>query len=147
MKSQIGTLAAAAAMLLAVGGCSEADPQAPSPQQYKGAEVQSIPENVLAAAVLVRAAAYDSAYVEYQAGAGPSLRTPAVGFAGDTLARVPGLGLDTEASYTLRVALTRTGAADEAVEVTPLSLRLRKVDLASTTRARARKQLKADRTA
>ena len=38
-------------------------------------------------------------------------------------------------------------AADEAVEVTPLSLRLRKVDLDSTTRARARKQLKADRTA
>ena len=38
-------------------------------------------------------------------------------------------------------------AADEAVEVTPLSLRLRKVDLDATTRARARKQLKADRTA
>ena len=74
MKSQIGTLAAAAAMLLALGGCNEADPQAPSPQQYKGAEVQAIPENVLAAAVLVRAAAYDSAYVEYQAGAAPAFK-------------------------------------------------------------------------
>jgi GTP-binding protein len=36
-------------------------------------------------------------------------------------------------------------AADEAVEVTPESLRLRKVDLDATTRARARKALKADR--
>lgn len=116
MKSPIGTLAAAAAVLLAGSACSEADPQAPSPQQYKGAEVQAIPENVLAAAVLVRAAAYDSAYVEYQAGAGPTLRTLAVGFAGDTLARVPVLGLDTASAYTLRVALTRTGASDEVVD-------------------------------
>ncbi len=38
-------------------------------------------------------------------------------------------------------------AADEAVEVTPASLRLRKVALDSTTRARARKALKADRSA
>jgi GTP-binding protein len=37
-------------------------------------------------------------------------------------------------------------AADEAVEVTPASLRLRKVALDQTTRARARKALKADRT-
>lgn len=116
MKRQIGTLATAAAMLLAVGACSEADPQAPSPQQYKGAEVQGIPENVLAAAVLVRAAAYDSTYIEYQAVAGPALRTPAVGFAGDTVVRVPVLGLDTATTYTLRVALTRTGADDEIVD-------------------------------
>ncbi len=38
-------------------------------------------------------------------------------------------------------------AADEAVEVTPLNLRLRKVQLDATTRARSRKQLKADRSA
>ena len=119
MKSQIGTLAATAAMLLVVGGCIEAGPQAPSPQQYMGAEVQAIPENVLAAAVLVRATAYDSAYVEYQSGAGPALRTPAVGFAGDSLTRVPVLGLDTTTTYTFRVALTRTGASDEVVPLAP----------------------------
>jgi GTP-binding protein len=38
-------------------------------------------------------------------------------------------------------------AADEAVEVTPASLRLRKVDLDATSRARSRKALKADRSA
>jgi hypothetical protein len=121
MKNRIGHLAAAAALMLAVGGCSEADPQAPSPQQYKGAEVQAIPENVLAAAVVVRAAAYDSAYIEYQAGAGPALRTPAVAFAGDTVARVPVLGLDTATTYTFRVALARTGATDEVVDSLPFS--------------------------
>jgi hypothetical protein len=116
MKRQIASLAAAVSLLLAVGGCIEADPQAPSPQQYMGAEVQAITENVLAAAVLVRAAGYDSAYVEYQTGAGPTLRIPAVGFAGDTAARVPVLGLDTATTYTFRMALTRTGASDELVD-------------------------------
>jgi GTP-binding protein len=38
-------------------------------------------------------------------------------------------------------------AADEAVEVTPHHLRLRKVDLDATSRARSRKALKADRSA
>lgn len=116
MKRRLFALATSAAWLAVASGCSEPDPQAPSPQQYKGAEVQAIPENVLAAAVLVRAAAYDSAYVEYQAGAGPSLRTPAIGFAGDTVARVPVLGLDTASSYTFRVALTRAGTSDEVVD-------------------------------
>lgn len=106
------------ATLLAVAACSDDDgPQAPSsPQQYRGAVVQGIPDNVLAAAVLVNAAAYDSAYLEYQAGAAAPARTPAVAFAGDTLARVPVLGLDTATSYTLRVRLTQAGTPDTTVD-------------------------------
>ena len=121
MKRRLCALAASAAWLVLASGCSEPDPQAPSPQQYKGAEVQSIPENVIAAAVVVRAAAYDSTYIEYHAAAGPVSRTPAIGFAGDTVARVPVLGLDTATAYTFRVVLARTGAADETVDSLPFS--------------------------
>ena len=121
MKRRLCALAASAALLVVASGCSEPDPQAPSPQQYKGAEVQSIPENVVSAAVVVRAAAYDSTYIEYRAGAGPVLRTPAVGFAGDTVARVPVLGLDTATAYTFRIVLARSGAADEMVDSLPFS--------------------------
>jgi hypothetical protein len=116
MKRRLYALATSAAWLVVASSCSEPDPQAPSPQQYKGAEVQSIPENVIAAAVVVRAAAYDSVSIEYRAGAGPILRTPAVGFAGDTVARVPVLGLDTATAYTFRIVLARSGAADETVD-------------------------------
>jgi len=121
MKRRLCAVAASAAWLIVAGGCSEPDPQAPGPQQYKGAEVQTITENVLAAAVVVRAAAYDSTYIEYHADAGPVLRTPAVSFASDTLARVPVLGLDTATAYTFRIVLARTGAADETVDSLPFS--------------------------
>jgi len=106
------------ATLLVAAACSDDDgPQAPtSPQQYRHATLQTLPENVLAAAVLVNAEAYDSAYIEYQAGAAPAARTPAVAFAGDTLARVPVLGLDTATTYTLRVRLTLTGGSDTTVD-------------------------------
>ena len=66
-----------------VGGCSDSDTQAPTPpQKYSGASVQEIPENVLAAAVLIRAEAYDSAYIEYHNGTGRLVRTPAVDIEG-----------------------------------------------------------------
>ena len=113
-----------AAFALAVaGGCSDSDTQAPTPpQQYAGASVQDIPENVLAAAVLVRAEAYDSAYIRYQAGAaGPVASTPAVGFAGDTMVRVPVLGLEAATAYTFRVVLKLAGSADRVVDSLPFA--------------------------
>ncbi len=110
-------LLAMAGLTLLSGACDSDEPQAPSsPQQYLGAQVEAHPENVLAAAVVVRAAGYDSTYVEYQAGVGPTLRTPAVGFVDDTLARIPVLGLDTAAAYDFRVVLARAGAADAMVD-------------------------------
>ena len=95
---------ALAGLALLSGACSsDDDPQAPaSPQQYFGAEIEALPENLLAAAVVVRAAGYDSTYVEYQSGAVPAARTPAVGFVDDTLARIPVLGLDTATAYDFR---------------------------------------------
>lgn len=107
---------AATAVALVAGACNSDSPQAPSPQQYLGAQVDTIPENVLAAAVVVRAAGYDSSYVQYHAAAGPVLRTPSVAFTDDTLARVPVLGLDTATAYTFAVVLARTGAADATVD-------------------------------
>jgi len=108
-----------------LGGCSGADTQAPNPpppQAYLGALVQGIPENVLAAAVVVQARAYDSAHVEYASGsAGPLLRTPSVGFAGDSTVRIPVLGLDTATAYTFRVVLTLAGAADRTVDSLPFT--------------------------
>ncbi len=72
--------ALAAACSLLAGACLS-DQQAPGDTaRYHGAEVQAIPENVLAAAVEVRATGYDSALVEYATGAGPSSRTPAISF-------------------------------------------------------------------
>jgi arylsulfate sulfotransferase len=107
----------AAAMALALSvACSSDSPQAPSPQQYISGRVVAVPENVLAAAVEVKSAGYDSAYVEYLAGAGPAARTPALPIGADSMARVPVLGLDTASAYTFRVVLTRAGAADETVD-------------------------------
>jgi len=113
--------ALAALFALAVlGSCSSTDTQAPNPippQRYLGALVQPIPENVLAAAVVVQAKAYDSARVEYATGvAGPLVKTPAVGFAGDSAVRIPVLGLDTATTYTFRVVLTLAGTTDTTVD-------------------------------
>lgn len=98
-----------ATLLALTGGCSDNDPQAPGPAPYGGAEVQAIPDNVIAAAVLVRASGFDSSFIEYDDGSGAASRTPAVSFEGDTLVRVPVLGLHPETGYTFRVGLTRTG--------------------------------------
>ena len=101
-----------AALCLAAAGCASNDSQAPEPLAYHGATVEAIPQNVLAAAVLVRAVGFDSSYIEWSDGTGPAARTPAVGFGGDTLARVPVLGLDTATHYSFRIGLIRAGTPD-----------------------------------
>lgn len=107
---------------LGTAACSSDDqPWAPSGVEYRGATVQAIPENGLAAAVLIDASGYDSASIAYHAPSGPALRSPAVGFGGDTLARVPVLGLDTTTAYTFTVLLQRTDAAEEAVDSLPFT--------------------------
>jgi hypothetical protein len=121
MKSQAVHHLAGAALLLVAVGCGSSDTQGPDTPPYRGATVQAIPQNVLAAAVLVRATGYDSAYIEAQAGAGPSQTTPAVAFGGDTIVRVPVLGLDTATAYTFRVVLTEDGAADHVVDSLPFT--------------------------
>jgi hypothetical protein len=109
-------LTISAVTALVASGCLS-DQQAPGDTaQFHGAVVQAIPENVLAAAVEVHATGFDSALVEYGTGAGPVLRTPAVPFSGDTVVRVPVLGLDTAAVYAFHVVLSRAGAADRVVD-------------------------------
>ncbi len=120
MHPRFPALIASTALLLTAGGCASNDSQAPEPSPYHGATVQPIPHNVLAAAVLVRATGFDSSYVEYTAGAATG-RTPAVAFGGDTLVRVPVLGLGTVTSYTFRVGLTRAGSADTLVDSLPFT--------------------------
>jgi len=88
---------------------------------YHGSTVEAIPHNVLAAAVSVRAIGFDSAYIEYREGTGPAERTPAVSFEGDTVVRVPVLGLDTATAYTFRVGLTQSGTADWLVDSLPFA--------------------------
>lgn len=121
MKRHVVLHAATIAFVVASGGCSSSDTVAPEPDKYKGAVVQSIPENVIAAAVRIRASSYDSALIEYHAGGGPLLRTPAVAFDGDSVARVPVLALDTVTAYTFRVVLTRAGAADRTADSLPFT--------------------------
>jgi hypothetical protein len=116
MTSQFVSRLAGAALLLAAAGCGSSDTQGPDPQHYGGATVQPIPENVISAAVLVRATGYDSAAIEYRAGSDPAQTTPAVAFAGDTLVRIPVLGLDTATTYTFRIVLAASGAADRVVD-------------------------------
>ena len=121
MTARFLTAAASAALLVVAGACSSDSPAPTSARQYFGAQVETIPENVLAAAVDVRAAGYDSAHVEYALGAAPIVRTPSLGFAGDTIVRVPVLGLDTATTYDLRVVLTRAGVADSVVDTLAFS--------------------------
>lgn len=116
MRSRLTLPITSAALLLAASGCASNDSQGPGPAPYRGAEVEALPHNVLAAAVLVRATGFDSAYIAYSGGTGPAGRTPAASFEGDTLVRVPVLGLDTSTAYTFRVGLTLAGSADTLVD-------------------------------
>jgi len=121
MTVRVLSVAAATALLVGTAACNSDSPGPLNPQQFLGAQVEGIPENVLAAAVGVHAIGYDSAYVEYAAGAAAAARTPGVAFAGDTVVRVPVLGLDTATTYALRVILTRAGAADSSVDTLAFS--------------------------
>jgi len=112
MRPRLTASLTSAALCLAAAGCASNDSHAPEPRAYHGATVEAIPQNVLAAAVLVRAVGFDSSYVEWSDGTGPSERTPAVGFGGDTLIRVPVLGLDTATHYFFQVGLIRAGTPD-----------------------------------
>lgn len=108
----------APALLLFLGACLSSEPQAPGAAPYGGAVAQAIPENVLAAAVVVTAHGFDSAAIGY----GPAdERTPAVAFGGDSAVRVPVLGLQPSTDYTLRVILSRAGAADTVVDSLPFA--------------------------
>jgi len=116
MSHRALAVASSATLLLWAAACSSDSPAPTSARQYLGAQVEAIPDNVLATAVGIRATGYDSAYVEYVAGTSTPARTPAVGFAGDTIVRVPVLGLDTATVYGIRVILTRAGAPDSSVD-------------------------------
>ncbi len=75
-------------------------------------------------------------------GAAPVVRTPAVGFAGDTVVRVPVLGLDTATAYTFRVVLTLAGIGRSRRRLPPLYQR---VAAGLDSRHRKRRHLRAAR--
>lgn len=99
-------------------GCSEPTrPTPPPPPPGPQPEVIAItagpnPNMVVAATVTAEAQLYDSAYVRFWAGTGASIETPRYAFEGDTVVKIPVLGLDPATTYTLETNLVINGQPD-----------------------------------
>ena len=111
MRRTFQVAAAGAITILAGAACSDDHKggTAPNLPVYLGAAADSNPNNTVSSIVTVRAAGYDSAFVRFWLAGPDTTVTPAGGFALDSSARVPVLGLDTASSYTMEVNLVRIG--------------------------------------
>lgn len=106
------TLGLAAALAAA---CSDDSGGGPPPPVYLESVVEANPNTVLAAAVRVRASGYDAARVRAFADGDTLDLSPPFPFEGDSVARVPVLGLLPDREYSIEVRLT-DGAAEAAVD-------------------------------
>jgi hypothetical protein len=106
------TTAALAATALA---CGDDDPSGPPAPAYREAVVEANPQSILAAAVRVRASGFNGARVRAFAEGDTLAASPVFGFEGDSVARVPVLGLLPGRDYALEVLL-QDGAGEAAVD-------------------------------
>ncbi len=109
-------LVALAAMAIGCESGNEILTPTPEPE-YLGVDVGEVPHNSISAQVFVRAQLFDSAFVRFWRPGGPTHSSPAYGFDGDTVVRVPVLGLDTASTYAIEVNLVlgdSTAAVDTA---------------------------------
>lgn len=110
-------LAVLAATALA---CSDNPLQPPPPSgptpEYAGTVVQANPQMTIAASATVSATLFDSAFVRYWTGTSMPGRTPSIAFNGDSVVRLPILGLDASSDYTFEINLVEDGEAPVAVD-------------------------------
>lgn len=105
----------AAALAATALACGDDDPSGPSAPTYREAVVEANPQSVVAAAVRVRASGFDGARVRAFTEGDTLDASPVFGFEGDSVARVPVLGLLPGRDYAIEVRLV-DGAAEAAVD-------------------------------
>ncbi len=106
----------AALLLAAAAGCVDEDPGGPAAEPlYREAVVEANPQTVLAAAVRVRASGFDGARIRAFALGDTLEPSPVFAFEGDSVARVPVLGMLPGRDYAIEVLLLE-GAAEAAVD-------------------------------
>jgi len=98
--------------------CSDSETGPPAPA-FRSAAVTANPNNTISAVVTVTATGYDSAFVRYWRGGGPTHRTPGHAFASESVVTAAVLGLDTTAAYTLEVNLVLGTDPPVAVDTQP----------------------------
>ncbi|MDH3457344.1 MAG: arylsulfotransferase family protein [Gemmatimonadota bacterium] len=100
-------LARLSALMVGLAACSLSDGgigPAPVPT-FLGTTVLPNPHNTISAVAEVRAALWDSAFVRFWKDGQLPVRSPSYAFGQDTVVRIPVLGLDTAAAYTIEVNL------------------------------------------
>jgi hypothetical protein len=104
------TLGSSLLLSIALAGCGD-DPITPPPApEFRSAVAQANPNNTISAVLWVTALGYDSAFVRFWRAGQMATATPAYAFAtGDSILRIPVLGLDTAAAYSLETSLLSGG--------------------------------------
>jgi len=107
-------------LALVFGACGSEGPVEPQPEPrptFVSGRASANPHNTISAVVTVAASGADSAFVRFWRDGGPSHRSPAYPFAGDT-ATVSVLGLDTSATYSVETNLVWADTVTEAFDTT-----------------------------
>ncbi|MEO8294151.1 MAG: arylsulfotransferase family protein [Gemmatimonadota bacterium] len=104
-------------LLLGLCSCTSDDPGGPSnAPRFVSATIAANPANTISAEAVIIAHNYDRAFVRFWA-AGTSVdSTPVFPFAGDSTLRVPILGMDTSATYSLEINLISAAGAQTKVD-------------------------------
>ncbi len=99
------------ATVLALFACTDnptdpdPDPEPDPTPEYLSVDVEPNPHNTISAVAVVHARLADSAFVRFWRGGVAPTTSPLYRFDGDTVVRVPVLGLDTAADYSIEVSL------------------------------------------
>lgn len=114
-------LVAAALLVAACETNTIVDPPPPPPPaadgpEYLGATVAANDLNTVSAEVVVQARDADSAFVRFWTGDEQPMTSPPYGFGGDSVALVPVLGLDTNATYAIAIGVWFGDSLADAVD-------------------------------
>ncbi len=94
---------------LLVVSCDDGPVTPPPDPYFSSAVVTENPHNTISAVTVVVATGYDSAFVRFWREGSPAAQSPRYAFNGDSIVRVPVLGLDTATTYSVETSLVLGG--------------------------------------
>ncbi len=117
------------ATLLALAACTDnptdphpdPDPDPDPTPEYLGVDAEPNAHNTISVVAIVHARLADSAFVRFWRDGGSPTASPSYPFEGDTVVRVPVLGLDTAGSYRIEVSLWLGDSLAAAVDTVSFS--------------------------
>jgi arylsulfate sulfotransferase len=111
-------LGAVLSIVALIVGCSDEGPIDPPvlTPTFHSDTAKANPNNTISAELVIVAARYDSAFVRYWRTGSSAAATPTFAFGPDSVLRIPVLGLDTSATYSLEVNLVSAGDAPVAAD-------------------------------